>query len=609
MKFFEQDRFVQMMADRPLLRMLFFEFWFRMAFLAFVILVVFLALFLPKIWRTSPPGFKPVIRVSGLDKLQAWSLQRTATRASAAGRSTEAAYAWQAAVQHNPADPDLLRGALRHSLQNEINARNMSVAMSQSTWLLRLTSTNQADVILSAQVYARFQLFDQVLALLEPRADHLPPDLEAIYLKAMFHAGIVGQFASRWEAKDGAKLNDKELPYYHAAYLAGWGPTSTRVEGRRILEAAPETQRTLADRLLLAICAQHRDLAGYTASLERLREAQADRLNDHIGYWYLLGSQGQPDEAKRLAQAYDRAPASMIEMVRLAGALRDLGLSDQALQTLRQYVPQFDYAITGWVVYAQLLIKLEKWEELRSLALRIRQESAVRDALTDYAYYLEGRAELGLGKRGLAEEAFSKAAQFEFGNPGLGLAAASDLIKLGFPELAKQVLAHLEKAGNKNAQYWLVAARTAHELKQSDWLLDATSRAYQLNPNPLFVRNYYAATLLIRREKPAEAIQLTLQLFQENPQVVGLRLNHCLALLLNGRPKEAEQLLAPIRNETLNSEELNAYYLAKCELQYQLGQFKDALKTISQIDRQRLFPSQLEWLNSITEQMTRSGKT
>ncbi|HOW63943.1 MAG TPA: hypothetical protein P5186_24080 [Candidatus Paceibacterota bacterium] len=609
MKFFDQDRFVQMMADRPLLRMLFFEFWFRMAFLAFLVLVVFLGLFLPKIWRASPPNFKPIIRVSGLDKVQAWSLRRTAIRASEAGRNTEAAYAWQSAIQHNPADPDLLRGALRQSLKAEINARNMTMAVNQANWLLRLTATNQTDVVLAAQVYQNFQLYDQVLSLLEPRADHLTPDLEATYLKAMFNSGMIGQFASRWEKNGGAQLKDPELPYYHAAYLAAWGPTSTRVEGRRILDTAQDIHRPLADRMLLAVCVQQRDLAGYTASLERLRQAQRDRLNDHIGYWYLLGSQGQSEEAKRLAKAYNRPPASAMETVRLAAALQELTLNDLALQVLQQYVPQFDYTITGWVVYAQLLIRMEKWEELRSLALRIRQESAARDSLTDYTYYLEGRAELGLGKRGLAEDAFSKSAEFEFNNPGLGLAIASDLIKLGFPDHAKRVLSHLEKAGAQNAQYWLVAARTAHELKQSDWLLEATSRAYQLNPKPLLVRNYYAAALLIRREKPAEAVRITLELLQEYPQVVGLRLNHCLALLLNGRPKDAELLLAPIRHETLNAEELNAYYLAKSELHYQLGQFKEAQQAMSQIDRQRLFSSQLEWLNSMTQEMSRSGKS
>src|SRR5258706_14787160 len=75
------------LAYFPLLRLLLFKFWFRMAFLALVFLMVFLSLFLPKVWRTSPPNFLPVVKVSGLDLVQAWSLQRTARKQMAAGHT------------------------------------------------------------------------------------------------------------------------------------------------------------------------------------------------------------------------------------------------------------------------------------------------------------------------------------------------------------------------------------------------------------------------------------------------------------------------------------------------------------------------------------------
>ena len=89
----------------PLARLLIFSFWFRLIFAGFLLFLVFLALFLPRIWRTTPPGFLPVIKISGLDMAQAWSLRRSALRSTKAGDLDQATYAWQAAVARNPANP------------------------------------------------------------------------------------------------------------------------------------------------------------------------------------------------------------------------------------------------------------------------------------------------------------------------------------------------------------------------------------------------------------------------------------------------------------------------------------------------------------------------
>src|SRR5882762_4186695 len=101
----------------PFLRLVLFNFWFRLVFVCFVLLLLFLALFLPRIWRVTPPGFLPVVKISGLDMTQAWSLKRSALKAQAAGEFERANYAWGAAVANNPGNPELFRGALRNVLQ------------------------------------------------------------------------------------------------------------------------------------------------------------------------------------------------------------------------------------------------------------------------------------------------------------------------------------------------------------------------------------------------------------------------------------------------------------------------------------------------------------
>src|SRR5258707_10175088 len=88
-----KEKLAQKLENFPLLRQLVFEFWFRLVFLVFLLGAVFLALFLPKMWTVSPPGFKPVLKVSGLDLVQAWSLKRSAVKAAASGKNKDAASA------------------------------------------------------------------------------------------------------------------------------------------------------------------------------------------------------------------------------------------------------------------------------------------------------------------------------------------------------------------------------------------------------------------------------------------------------------------------------------------------------------------------------------
>ena len=62
----------------PFIRLVLFNTWFQLAFGALVLVAVFIALYLPKIWLVSPDQFRPEVKVSGLDLTQNWALKRTA---------------------------------------------------------------------------------------------------------------------------------------------------------------------------------------------------------------------------------------------------------------------------------------------------------------------------------------------------------------------------------------------------------------------------------------------------------------------------------------------------------------------------------------------------
>src|SRR6185369_16363180 len=93
---------VQMLRERiepkliysPFLRLIIFNVWFQLGFLAVMVTLVSAALYLPKIWRVSPDRFEPIVRISGLDMTQNWALKRSARRLEVANDFVKAGDAW-----------------------------------------------------------------------------------------------------------------------------------------------------------------------------------------------------------------------------------------------------------------------------------------------------------------------------------------------------------------------------------------------------------------------------------------------------------------------------------------------------------------------------------
>src|SRR5437764_14631513 len=73
-----------------LVRVLWFQPWFRAIFLGLIVIVIAGALFVTKMWRSTPAGFNPVVRISGIDWFQARALKRNALKQAAEGHFDEA---------------------------------------------------------------------------------------------------------------------------------------------------------------------------------------------------------------------------------------------------------------------------------------------------------------------------------------------------------------------------------------------------------------------------------------------------------------------------------------------------------------------------------------
>src|SRR5687767_12210407 len=100
MGFFNRKKLKRELGNKliysPFIRLVLFNVWFQLAFGAAVLVTIFIALYLPKIWVVSPEGFLPEVKVSGLDMTQNWSLKRAARKAMAEREFNRAGQSWEA---------------------------------------------------------------------------------------------------------------------------------------------------------------------------------------------------------------------------------------------------------------------------------------------------------------------------------------------------------------------------------------------------------------------------------------------------------------------------------------------------------------------------------
>ena len=591
-------RIRQVVRRNPLLRLLFYDGWFRWALIATMLVVLALGLLLPRIWVTSPEDYSPQIKVRGLDLLQAWSLRRSAERDVAAGRIPSAIQAWTSAMANNAADPQNLRGLLS-SLASQPRPDRALAGIGQyaAASLLRLTHTNLADLELAVSFHQRYEQYDWVSSRLLDSGPPTSPAFTAALLRALFQSGQMQIFEAVWQQRGTTVASQPESALYHAAWQAGWGPSGEATAGQVRLEAAvaDPAGRPLALALLLRVHYKTLDLTSYERRLAELTDLHADTLKDSITHWLLLELSGQRDRAIALAHAETRLPQSAGEAEHLLAAWMRLGLYDEGADFINRQVPSFSHAPVIWVRAGELLTTGKRWDDLRTLAVALRANFRLQEALGNYPKFLEGVASYGLGRKPEAEAAFDEFAKDVPKDPAIGFQSAVLLTRLGFPGPAGIVLHELEKVAGNNLTFWRQLQLTAFEGRQAEQLLLASEKVYQLQPDDVSATNF-AAALLMMRERPSQAVQLTLQLYSQAPESPLARINHALALVQNGRREEGEELLKTVPPEELTSPARSVLEFGWFQCHRQAGRVAAAKAAAEQIDVRHLFPPQVQWL-------------
>lgn len=560
---------------------------------------------LPKVWRVTPKGFLPVVRISVVDRFQARGLATTALRLSSEGKPEAALSAWLNAAANDPGDLRWARGGLAEVLRiRQPTPLQVTRSLVQTQWLLRLGRTNQVDVELVAEVYARFGFWAEVYELLRPSAATRSATGQAAFAKALFHTGRVEQFARQWSELGDLGTSNPGLALYGAAYQAGWGLPERRADGWRRLEAgeADPALKLLVNRLLLVLHSKSADLAGYEVTLRRLEEAGADSLADHVGYWRLLVEQGRRRDAEiRAEEAALQLPPpwELLELVRFQ---LELGMREPASRLLKAATERYGgspsrWSLRCWTLHGSLLVELRRWDELLWMATDLARVHYVGGELAGFAHFMEGRARHALSHFELGRHAFEQAARESFPFPDFGLQAAVTLNQLDYPDLAQRVLEPLETALAEDPRYWQCLFESVYRQRQDSRLLFKAARGgYRLRPTDVGFANNYAAALLLNRWQPSEACAVTQSVLAQAPDLVSARLNHAFALAMNNRLSEAEATLAGVHLSALTRIDQTAYHLAALEICLRQGHRARAREHAGAIDRRHLFPNQLEWL-------------
>lgn len=607
-------------AGSPFLLLLLFSKWFRLVLLAVVLAAIAAAVLLPKIWRVTPEGVRPEVKISLLDYAQNWSLKRTARSQEKEGNAPAALTAWRSAWGNNPGDEEALRGVLGVLPQLPDATHHGDLALRAATWMVLMGRTNRTDIAVVATALVHCGLGERALALLEPTQDPLSPALEQACLMALASAGRFSEFAARFRANPallerrsltntapapGPKAEDaRHFELFADAYLAGWGSGQEAEAALARLQAAQQERVTesMAYELEFMIRSSRDDLDGCAKILRDLNALGQAPVKLHAAYWTQLLRAGRDAEAMELADSTVLLPQNPLDLERLAVIETALGLWERADRRLQEAAANPALRADMAVRQARFLIGAQHWDELRQLALMIRSEPVFRIRLEAYGAYLEGLVAWREQRASEAEASFAEVAKQGISDPPLALEVAEGMLSMNAPASAEALLAPLLSKELADPKYWHLLMRCALVQRSEDLLWETTSKLILLDPkNPIVVNNY-AAALLIFRRLPEQAIQYTLQMLQAHPNVPDAVMNHAGALMINGRLTEAAAQLDRVNPLGLDPRQLAEYHLWRCDLYRRLGQTEKAESHQRKIDETLLWPAQRRWLAELSRE-------
>lgn len=566
-------------------------------------------------WRTTPAGFEPEVRIRLLDYIQSRMLKRSAVRARAEGRAMDEYLAWAGAAANDAGDLGSLRGVLDAFGRLDRPETQIMKLRQPADWLLRLGGTNLVDVERITRAWLSCGMWERAARTLSPVADRLPADLEPHYLIALVEMGA-GDTCRRWletrpEWRDLVRATNApaavalrqryphlDVGLHLIAYQGAFGSPDEAAKSLQQIRQA-RVQKNLEDISYDLEMLIYRLQADADASLQLLRlliERGRSVARHYLVCGELLVQQGRSAEASKLFDGAVLMPRDNIEAFRLGRLLTTLGMWDESQRLLQRYATTAGWGLDLLLLHSRVLMQKQQWDEVRSLALRLRLQPEISEYLFGYSFFLEGMADFHRCGTEYARETFTRLAEEGIPESKLAMLVAAALLEVHQADTAEAVLMPHRPANRKEPEFLALLIRCAERLKHDEYLGDAVSQLRQLRPQDLLAVHNYAASLLIMREKPEEALSLTRDTYAQLRTSSRAALTHAASLLQNQRLDEAEEVLSRLISERLDAEAMAEYEFLLFELQYRRQQWGMALATHGRIATERLYPAQRRWL-------------
>ena len=170
-----------------------------------------------KLWRTTPDGFKPVIKVSMIDRIQGWSLYRSAGQSVAKQDFYLANIAYRLAAANDPGNPDYFRKYLEVMQHEQSSSTLGAECFRYGSWLLRLTQTNQTDLDLFVSTMEHCRQYSDISRLLETKIETRTSVQYSAYMRGLFHLRSYHAFRDLWPKTAEPLASDPLLAIYAQA--------------------------------------------------------------------------------------------------------------------------------------------------------------------------------------------------------------------------------------------------------------------------------------------------------------------------------------------------------------------------------------------------------
>ncbi len=589
--------------EHATLLVLFYDRWFRFAAILFVLALIIVGMMLPRIWRVTP-AHMPIVRISGLDFMEAASLRRAAEKLSESGQVKEALSSWRSSVENNPGNSETIRKMLQF-INRQTSPPNefVNYAAMRGVWLLSLSKTNLADLSLVIETLEKIQEDSYVATLAGPRAVELSASALGALARSEFRLGQMEKFDTLWQLQPEALSKQTETALFRMAWEAGFGPPSSLVRGQMQLQhALVSTNEFIAEtahHLTLIISYTAQDIVNYQRMLDWLVEHHVDRVTEHINYWRLLVSVGRRSEAHDLAKAFSRPPNTADEALGIATVLSELEMEEVGIEFLEKNTSNFGFSAPIWVALADLRIKKEKWSDLFAQGVSMRRDEHLGGSLDGYSFFVEGLSNAKTGRSEAAARAFKNASESRFsGSVYLAFKCAREMREAGFPTESENLLRKLQTGFTKQAEYWFELSLAAFQSRDMQTFSMAAEKAYTLEPDKDGYVQNYAAVLLAEHRKPEESVKLTRHQLEQFPNNSDLQVNHALALIQNNRFDAAETILKRVNPNRLNSSEASNFNYAWAVLHLERNDPTKARKSYSLVNTNFILPPEVLWIES-----------